>query len=181
VPGPEAASAQVIALLKGAEQAMMFTRAKMMAALGVMLALCCGVGLAVQDRPGREEGPKAPAAKVEGAPAGDPLAPVLRAKLRVAADGYKTAYQELLAGRRDREDVDLPTWSKRWLEAERELKSTRAEQLAALEAHLERMREFEKIRQAGHDAGRVTLRMLLDAQFAKLEAEAWVLRARSGK
>jgi hypothetical protein len=71
------------------------------------------------------------------------------------------------------------SWSKRILEAQRELASDKAELKTALKAHLERMRQVEKLVQQFAD----TLKSNFDfehipaATYYRVEAELWLEKA----
>jgi RNA polymerase sigma factor (sigma-70 family) len=69
--------------------------------------------------------------------------------------------------------------SLRVLQAERELSDKKADQVAALKAHAERMQQFEKVVQGWVDAGRVAIWDLQEVKFYRLEAEIWLARAKS--
>jgi hypothetical protein len=69
-------------------------------------------------------------------------------------------------------------WSHRWLEAERELSEQKADQIAALERHLNRMRELERITRERFRAKVVPLEEASAAEFYSLEAEIWLTQER---
>ncbi len=72
-------------------------------------------------------------------------------------------------------------WSVRWMQAERDLGRTKAEEIAALEGHLKRMETWkamldERVKQAGAPVYSASA-----AEFFRLEAEDWLFEARAGK
>jgi hypothetical protein len=69
-------------------------------------------------------------------------------------------------------------WSTRWLEAEREVSARKEDQVAALEAHRERMRDLERRVQRLRGGGNATVREAAAAAFYRLEAEKWLLQAK---
>jgi hypothetical protein len=74
--------------------------------------------------------------------------------------------------------VEFPyRWSRRWLEAERELTDGKAEQIAACKAHLERMREMERIERELRRSRLNPVNELTAAEFYRTEAEIWLVQA----
>jgi hypothetical protein len=92
-----------------------------------------------------------------------------KARLQAAREVYKGLIQERQIGRGD--GSAIAEWSPHLLEAELEVATTKADRLAALEAHLARMKDNEKIWQGRFDAGRVLAVDLTRARFARLDAE----------
>jgi outer membrane protein TolC len=68
--------------------------------------------------------------------------------------------------------------SLRLLEAELEWKTKPAEQIAALEAHLERMKNIHDINLARFNAGRASVGDLKQAEYYRLDAEVRLERAK---
>ena len=71
--------------------------------------------------------------------------------------------------------------SQRLLQAEFDLSSKRADHIAALEAHWQRMREVETINQARHDAGRIPIQDLAQSRSGRCRAEILLERAKKGQ
>src|SRR5262249_21709644 len=77
---------------------------------------------------------------------------LLQARLEVAQKGYGDAVKLYQQGKRV-ENTALPltnadqvhAWSQRWLDAQREASEKKADRVAAVEAHLERMKQLEKM------------------------------------
>ena len=69
--------------------------------------------------------------------------------------------------------------SLRALEAERELSKKTDRQLAALDHHLRRMRNVERINKDRFEAGRIPLHDFAQARFYRAQAELWLEQAQS--
>jgi hypothetical protein len=97
-------------------------------------------------------------------------------------DAARKAYEAWWANYRDRaapgEWVYL--WSKRWLRAENELSSRPDDQVAAYQAHLERMRELEGIvtRMQRARPGLARIDELSTTRYYRIEAEIWFQKSR---
>ncbi len=97
-------------------------------------------------------------------------------------DAARKAYEAWWANYRDRaapgEWVYL--WSKRWLGAEKELSGRHEDQVAAYEAHLERMRELEGIvyRMQRAKPGLARIDELSTTRYYRIEAEIWLEKSR---
>jgi len=89
----------------------------------------------------------------------------------VARQGLKAAQEELKAGRGTIEQ--LAAWSQKIAEAELD-RGNRKAGLAALEEHVERMKELEKASRARFDTGRISPQELAAARCARLHAEIWL-------
>ena len=98
-------------------------------------------------------------------------------------DAARKTYQVLWIDYRERlasEDA-LYRWSVRWLEAERELSDQQADQVAAYQGHLERMRDLDRLIRRLHGSGQSTVDEASAAEFYRTEAELWLLKAKEGK
>jgi hypothetical protein len=66
-------------------------------------------------------------------------------------------------------------WSRRWMESERHLATTKAKRVAAFESHLERMKKLEK---EVHDYGllhnTIPVLQMAATTFYRAEAETWL-------
>jgi hypothetical protein len=96
------------------------------------------------------------------------LAKLAKEKLQAARQAYEAASKK-----GDQEQTYL--WSRRWLEAERALAKTKAEHLAALQDHLERMKKLETLALLGEikDSAPDPL-VLAPTKFYRTEAEMWL-------
>lgn len=107
-------------------------------------------------------------------PAADPAA---EARLKLANEGYNLAQKLYQAGRADGPD-QLLVWSRRVMDAQRDSGGDAAK---AVQEHLDRLKSLVEIAQARHQAGRGTLLETLDLQYAVLEAEGMLAKAKSGQ
>ncbi len=153
---------------------MFVSKLKMWAvALFVAVVVMGGGAIAFQKAdappPSQKKAPQ-PAAKERE----DIVTRLMKRKFEVASAGLKAA-QELFLGGRTTPD-DMYYWSKRCLEAEREMNSTPAGQQAALEAHLGRMKQLEEVTTSRYDAGRAAMTSKYFGEFARVEAELWLAR-----
>jgi hypothetical protein len=114
-------------------------------------------------------------------PAKEPEVPkeLLKARLEAVRQVFKAAKHEQEVGRGLFED--LPLWSRRLLEAERALATTKEEHVAACRQHVERMQDFEKIEKARYEAGRGTIKDYAAATYHRTEAEITLARAEAMK
>ena len=71
-------------------------------------------------------------------------------------------------------------WSVRWLQAERDLAPTKANQIAALEGHLKRMQFWKELLVRSVKDGMSAPYEASAADFFRLEAEDWLAAAKSG-
>jgi hypothetical protein len=97
-------------------------------------------------------------------------------------DAARKAYEAWWANYRDRAGPGewVYLWSKRWLRAENELSSRHDDQVAAYQAHLERMRELEEIvsRLQRARPGLATIDQVSSTHYYRIEAEIWFENAR---
>jgi hypothetical protein len=126
--------------------------------------------LADEQEETKTEGP-APAAK-----AGDELGELLKQRVEVAQQGLKAAQEEFKAGNGTMEQ--LTGWSRKIAEAELDRGNGKAG-LAALEEHVERVKELEKASRARFDAGLISPQELAAARYARLDAEIWLARVKA--
>jgi hypothetical protein len=156
-----------------------------MAAVAVALVASCGAALfAYSTRAGQAEGEKPPV-EARKAPAGKEgpgpdTAPTKIRKLQFQLrDLLKTALKarelELLAGRAT--VTDMMALSEHLLQAELEVATTATQRVAAHAAHLKLAKVAEKLSEAGHEAGGITLVEHNLARAARLKAEIDWLRA----
>jgi hypothetical protein len=69
-------------------------------------------------------------------------------------------------------------WSRRWMDAERELAKSTAERVAALRGHFERMNKLEEEVQM-YARGTIPIQQLAATKFYRAEAELWRLAERA--
>ena len=80
-------------------------------------------------------------------------------------------------GRADLDDA--PLWSHRWMDEELRLATGPAARIAAITAHLERVRSIEQIAEARKESARGTDVDILKARYYRLEAEEMLADARA--
>ena len=71
-------------------------------------------------------------------------------------------------------------WSVRWLQAERDLGQSKAEQVTACDGHLKRMQSWKDLLEAQFKERQVPKYSVSAAEFFRLEAEDWLTAARTG-
>lgn len=81
-------------------------------------------------------------------------------------------------GQTDANAEQLYVWSRRWMDAERAASKKHTERVAAVEAHLARMKDLERLTTAHFNTGQVTSAQRTAAEFYRLEAE--LLLSKSG-
>jgi hypothetical protein len=125
----------------------------------------------------------APALAAQG-PAAGKKPDAARANSQARLEAARTVYQGWLKRHNETGEVKwdpefLYRWSRRWLEAERELAEKKEQRVAASEAHLARMRRLEELlnrQMQAHEAARYEAAA---ATFYRLEAERWVTQAKA--
>jgi hypothetical protein len=94
-----------------------------------------------------------------------------------ARDAYEFAWDEFKPFDLSKGDGEkVYRWSRRWMEAERDLATTKAERVAALQGHLERMKKLEEEVQ-GYARGTIPFQQLAATKFFRAEAETWLAEA----
>jgi RND family efflux transporter MFP subunit len=104
------------------------------------------------------------------------LPALARAQVEVSRKAYEAARKSLDQTRRAEE---VYTWSVRWLNAQRDVSNKKDERLAALEAHLQRMKDLEKRVEALHKGGRTSPLDPLAAEAYRVEAELWLAQEKA--
>ena len=102
---------------------------------------------------------------------------LLKARLDAASTALKARWKEYCAGRGTL-DILIAS-SKRTLEAERDLSTSKANQIAAWESHLQRMQQLYVINLARYNAGRISIQDLADTDYFRLDAEIGLERAKA--
>jgi hypothetical protein len=98
-------------------------------------------------------------------------------KLATARKVFEATVRAFQTGQSDAEKVYL--WSRRWLEAQRDLSDKKAAEVAALEAHRGRMKDLRKMAEQRYRAGKVPDAEALGAEFYVAEVELWLARAKA--
>jgi hypothetical protein len=109
---------------------------------------------------------------------GDPR----QAKLAAARGLYEVQVKARAAGLSGLDEwgmTDQYTWSRRWMEAQRDLAADPAGRRAAVAAHLDRMRPTLKSLEAMFKSGSAQFRDVLAARYYVAEAEQWLADADS--
>jgi hypothetical protein len=115
--------------------------------------------------------------RAEADPAPAPVSTRLAKQLRDAArTTYETTWTNYREGRVPGELVYR--WSRRWLKAERQLSDKPADQLAAFQAHRDRMQKLEALVERVHRAGQTTVDEVSAAEYYRVEADLWLAQAR---
>ncbi len=113
---------------------------------------------------------------------------LLKARIALAEKAYRAAFAGLTRTRRIGnvliQETDKPeevyVWSVRWLQAQRDLSAKPEDQIAALEAHLNRMMELKKqIEMISRDL--MPLPRVDEAEWYRLEAQLWLAKAKQAK
>lgn len=104
---------------------------------------------------------------------------LLQAQADAAKQAYEMALTRFQAGNTDVEVIYR--WSRRWLEAQRELGQAEADKvIKAAEAHLERMQQLEKVAKGGFEAGGWSVFDYQSAKYYAAEAAVLLARAKAG-
>jgi hypothetical protein len=110
------------------------------------------------------------------APASNKLSRLRKAKVEAARETYQVIWKNYKDGLVPA--VEFPyRWSRRWLEAEREMSDGKADQVAACKSHLERMREMERIERELRRSRLNPVNEFTAAEFYRVEAEIWLTQA----
>ncbi len=100
---------------------------------------------------------------------------LLEVRLKAASDTYKQNFERLRGGQ------GLPTelfgWSRRWLDAELALSKDKAARLAALQAHVKRTREVERLMHTFARTGQGRQADASAATYYRAEAEIMLIEA----
>jgi RNA polymerase sigma factor (sigma-70 family) len=105
------------------------------------------------------------------------LKPILQALFEAANVEAQARWAQYFAGQGT---LDLlSSTSIRLLDAERLLSKRTEDQLAALEHHLKRMKEIEKINQSRFEAARIQVADLAQTRFFRIQAQLWLEQAKA--
>jgi hypothetical protein len=98
-----------------------------------------------------------------------------KARLQSARKVYEAMMEEIKQGAQVQttqlDPEKLYTWSRRWMNAQLEVSEKKENRIGAVEAHLARMKELEKILKKLYDAGVQPFSSVAAAEFYRLEAE----------
>jgi hypothetical protein len=97
--------------------------------------------------------------------------------MQAARETYEALSKMHLAGKGDVEP--LVVWSRRWMEAQRELSNSKVGQIAAVESHLARITELTQLTKAKFDAGRVPVYEYTAMVYFRTEAQILLARAKA--
>jgi RNA polymerase sigma factor (sigma-70 family) len=189
-----AVPASLSLLMQGGLKTMFLTRAfpVMAAVLLVGVATTCVGVLAQQGKPARPGDAKSERAVTKATSAAAPEAAddpqgiraLAESRRDLAREGYNDVFESLKNTRKSPsitgdEFMDrATTWSRRWMEAELDVSSNRSDQIAAREAHWQRLRKLEEDF-APHMDKEVGSRAFNALKFYRLEAEYGLAKAKA--
>jgi hypothetical protein len=110
---------------------------------------------------------------------GAPPWELIRGKVNSAQRTCMSVALEYMDGKATVEQVHQ--WSRRWMDAEREANSRKADQLEALKSHVSRMRQLEQAAQERLQKRKGLASDVPAAEYHRLEAELALSRAKSGR
>jgi hypothetical protein len=97
--------------------------------------------------------------------------------MEAARDAYQFAWDEFKPFDLSKgEGEKVYRWSRRWMEAERDLASTKAARVAAFQGHFQRMKKLEE-EVRGYTGSTIPFQQLAATKFYRAEAEAWLAGA----
>jgi hypothetical protein len=137
---------------------------KVAAVVGLLLVAACWHGFAAEEKP-------YPGKRAANA----------RARRDAAKNVYEASWQRHLQAPDDL-PMDLTYfhgWSVRWLQAERDLGPSKAEQIAALEGHVKRMQFFKDLLDKAVQDRQAPLYEADVGNFFVLEADEWLAAAKA--
>jgi hypothetical protein len=106
--------------------------------------------------------------------AGKERAKFLQAQMGAARKTYETLWTD-----KEFRNVETPyQWSRRWLEVERLIKDKKEDQIEAVGAHLDRMKELQRLSNGLFQEKLLTRDQISAADFYVAEAEVWLLQAK---
>jgi hypothetical protein len=152
------------------------------AGTGALFELTAADPRGQKDPPPAKASPAAPPPEAPGvgpAGAGDAEGPLKRSMLEEARKVFKESLARYRAGVGPLGVEELYQWSVRWLEGELDLAAGAAERAAALKAHLDRMREVEKMAANLAKAGQGRESDAAAGRYFRAQGELWVARGRA--
>jgi RNA polymerase sigma factor (sigma-70 family) len=163
-------SPHVTALAVGVIQSMSVTRRSIVAAAVLTAALIGGgaAALAYGTR-GGDLGPKQGEGQPTAKKSPPSVAELAKQRLQAAREVYDRTRAQVAAGQASWQA--LADWSPHLLAAELDAATTRAERIDALQAHVDRLKENERLIERVADAGRAPVWEIARARCFRLEAE----------
>ncbi|HEV3163699.1 MAG TPA: sigma-70 family RNA polymerase sigma factor, partial [Isosphaeraceae bacterium] len=182
-----ALSAAALALTEGVLRAMSLSKYRIAAAAVLGLgSIATGAGvLAFQSHSNGGAGNSRSQAAAPGDPTPEAnarteaISSLAAARLKAAEHAYESTKSDFEVGRVTLDRVTA--MSRLWLDAQREANPKPAEQIAAFQAHLDRMRQIEKKERAELEVGRGTTTDVSEAEYYRREAELWLAQANAGR
>lgn len=108
------------------------------------------------------------------------LARLSKDRVDAARRTFDTMWKNYREGRRVSDD-SLYRWSLRLLDSEKEVATAPADKIAAYEGHRKRMRELESLISNLQRAGQTTVDEVSSTEYYRIEADIWLLKAKSEK
>jgi RNA polymerase sigma factor (sigma-70 family) len=197
-----AVSAPVATLAEGVLKAMLLTKLKLVVGLLMIVGvLTAGVGVLAQSGLVPKQG-KAPAVapgpgsnrSVEITIGSDdglvpgktleivrtkPWEALAREQLELARQALRDLDRMAMGGEVKLSDAKFALWERRQVEAIRDSGAPRTEFLTALEAHVKRLKDLQKLAEAGLANGFATRVDVFDVKYRILEAEIWLTREKA--
>jgi RNA polymerase sigma factor (sigma-70 family) len=190
----ETLSSSLAVLMRGGMGTMFLTRTLpcIAALLLVGVVATCVGGRAQQAEPAKPVQETPERAITKGTNASAPqasdhhqrLRSLAKSRLEIAREGYDDVLESLKntpksPGLTGDEFMDrVTTWSRRWMEAELDVSSTRSDQIAAREAHWQRLKKWEE-EFAPHVDQAVGSRAFRTLKYHRLEAEYAAVKAKA--
>jgi RNA polymerase sigma factor (sigma-70 family) len=177
-------SAEALAIAQGVMQSMFWNKCKIRAlALVAALFITAAGGLAFHALAGAGQPPQTTGLKSVGQPPPAPAGPGKQpdkkaakaryeALMKAAQAQFEARWDEYCLGKTTADFVIPPAIQ--WLQAKLKLSDNKADKIAAYQAHLERMTEFEKIAKAKYEAGSFPASQYYQTLYHRIEAEIWL-------
>jgi hypothetical protein len=109
----------------------------------------------------------------------------VQSNAKARLDAARKVYQGIMERHQiepNRQPLDfenLCLWSRRWMDAQRDISDEKSNQLEAIDAHLIRVRDLEKIARAWVQVNAITSFECSAVEFHRLEAEHWLAQTRA--
>jgi len=104
---------------------------------------------------------------------------VAKEKLHASNNAYEIAWAQFKPFDLSKGDGEkVYRWSRRWMEAQRDMATNKIENLAAIKAHFDRMRRLEEEVQ-NYARGTIPFQQMEATRFYRAEAEAWLAEEKS--
>jgi hypothetical protein len=104
-----------------------------------------------------------------------------KARLEAARKVYQGIMErhQIEPSRQPLDFENLCLWSRRWMDAQRDISDEKSNQLEAIDAHLNRVRDLEKIARQWVQVNAITTFECSAVEFHRLEAEHWLAQTRA--